>query len=293
MTTHAHKEQGGQTSPVAMQRVVELYEAKTSAILGRYGPGPQVHYHTGFVDESVPLSTTAGVRAELVRSQERMLKYASCSWNLRNMYARDVLDVGCGLGGTAIFLAKNCDARVTAITIAPSHIQVIARFALRAGVGSRVLPVLCDAAQVPGDSCFDVAIALESSSLFPRKSWFQCLARVLRSGGRVLVFDCFLEESKYLEPFNRHWRAQIGTIQEYSQAAWESGFMLVAEEDTSNRTASFWKTTVELMRLESKDMAPDSTRQAFDESIATHQLMYQGLREGGLRQMMLTFVKAT
>jgi tocopherol O-methyltransferase len=286
-TTHLHDQQGSNVSSVSMGQVADLYEAKTSAILRRYGPGPRVHYHTGFVDESAPLDTIAEARTALIEGQERMLTYASATWNLHKGNVGDVLDVGCGLGGTAIFLAQRFDAQVTAITIAPSHIELIADFAKRAEVGTLVSPLLCTAADVPGESCFDMAIGLESSSLFPRSSSFQCLARVLRSGGRVFVFDCFIERLKYLEPFNRHWRAQIGTVQEYAHAACEAGFRLIAKEDTSIRTASFWKTTLELMRLESKDITSDSTqRAAFDESVTTHRLMYQGLLDGGLRQMM-------
>ena len=195
-----------------MQRVADLYETKTSAILQRYGPGPRVHYHTGFVDNPKPLATAAGLRSQLVESQERMLKYACDSWQLRRIEFRDLLDVGCGLGGSAIFWAQEFGARVTAITIAPSHVELVAGFARLAGVESRVTPLLCDASMVPGEGCFDAAIAIESSSLFPRRPWFRCLARLLRPAGRVFISDCFVERSEYEEPFNRHWCGHTGPL---------------------------------------------------------------------------------
>jgi tocopherol O-methyltransferase len=282
-----------EVASASMLRVASLYEAKTSVILRRYGPGPRVHYHTGFVGEVRTSPTTVALRAQLVESQERMLRYASDFLNLHRIKFRDILDVGCGLGGSAIFLAQEFGARVTAITIAPSHIELIAEFARRAGVESQVLPVLCEASAVPGKKCFDLAVAVESSSLFPRRPWFQRLARIMRSGGRVFVFDCFLKDCKYEEPFNRHWCAQIGTAEEYIDAARDAEFRLVANEDTSLRTATFWTTTLELIRAEAEEMRPNAVQlRAIKESFETHRLMRQGLIDGGLRQLMMTFIKA-
>lgn len=280
-------------APVSMQQVADLYEAKTSAILQRYGPGPRVYYHTGFVDAPKALSTTAALRSQLVESQERMLKYASDSWRLQSIEFRDLLDVGCGLGGSAIFWAQEFGARVIAITIAPSHVELVARFARQAGVESQVMPLLCDASTVPGEGCFDAAIAIESSSLFPRRPWFRCLARLLRPAGRVFISDCFLERSEYEEPFNHHWSGQIGTVEEYVDAARECHFRLETIEDISFRTATFWTTTLALIRAEANEARRDpSRRRIIDESLRTHSLMRQGLLDGGFRQLLMSFAKA-
>jgi cyclopropane fatty-acyl-phospholipid synthase-like methyltransferase len=272
--------------------VAALYEHKTRSILQRYGPGPRVHYHTGFVNDSELATTPAALRALLVESQEQMLKYAAHSWKLRSIEFLDVLDVGCGLGGSAIFFAQEFGARVTAVTIAPSHIELIAGFARQAGVESRVIPLLCEASAVPGHECFDAAIAIESSSLFSREPWFDCLARIVRPGGHVFVFDCFLRRSEYEAPFNRHWCARIGTEEEYVTAARQSGFRFVAREDVSFRTATFWKSTLQLIHAEARETRPDSSQlQTIEESLETHEVMLQGLLDGGLRQLNMTFIK--
>jgi tocopherol O-methyltransferase len=273
--------------------VAALYEHKTRSILERYGPGPRVHYHTGFVRESELPTKAAALRARLVESQEQMLRYAARAWKLGSIEFRDVLDVGCGLGGSAIFFAQEFGARVTAVTIAPSHIELIAGFARQAGVESRVVPLLCEASAVPGQNRFDAAIAIESSSLFSREPWFLGLAMFVRPYGHVFVFDCFLRRGKYEAPFNRHWCAQIGTEDEYVTAARRGGFRFTAREDVSVRTATFWRTTLQLIRAEATETEPDASKaRTIEESLETHEVMLQGLLDGGLRQLNMTFVKA-
>lgn len=240
--------------PASMRHLVAYYERKTQGILQRYGPGPRVHYHTGFVDKPRCPGTSRKERHyELVAAQERMLYYAAEAWQLRRVPFRDVLDVGCGLGGGAIFWAQEFGARVTAVTIDPSHVDLVTKFATQAGVESLVSPLLCDALAVPGESCFDAAVAIDSLSSFPRPPWFRRLATLLRPGGHVFVYDCFLGRQEYEESFNRHWCAQIGTINEYLAAARKTRFRLKMIEDVSSRALHFWTTTLALMRAEAQE----------------------------------------
>src|SRR5262249_51163428 len=103
-----------------------------------------------------------------------------------------VLDAGCGLGGGAIFWAETCGAHVTAVTIVPDHIPIIAHFARQAGVGHRVAPMLSDACSVKTAEPFDAVVAMESACYFPRRRWFARLARIVRPGGHVCIEDTFL-----------------------------------------------------------------------------------------------------
>jgi tocopherol O-methyltransferase len=280
----------GPRTPI--HEVADFYEHKTRAVLRRYGPGPRVHYRTGFVDELVLPATTAALRRQIVASQERVLQDASDVWKLRHTPFHDVLDAGCGLGGGAIFWAQEFGAHVTAVTIAPSHVELVKQFALQAGVESLVQPLLCDALAVPGESCFDAAVALDSSDTFPRAPWFRRLAALIRPHGHVFIYDCFLERPEYADPINHHWRSQIGTLDEYLDAAREAGFRQDLFEDVSHRTRDFWTLTIALAEAEArdKDLAPfDQARLA--ESLEVHALMRQGLSEGGLRYALISFKK--
>src|ERR1700688_803872 len=114
--------QAGPPIPVALvsDPVANYYERKTESILSRYGPGPRVHFHTGFRDDPPTQATAAQLRSQIRDSQERMLRVSADAWNFRGIDFRQVLDVGCGLGGSAIFWAEEFGADVTAITMAHS-----------------------------------------------------------------------------------------------------------------------------------------------------------------------------
>jgi tocopherol O-methyltransferase len=278
---------------VSRQEVIAYYEGKTQAILQWYGPGPRVHYHTGFVDEPQPLDVPVHVlRQRLVAAQERMLRHAAEVWRAQSTLRGDVFDVGCGLGGGAIFWAQEFGARVTAITIAPSHVDWVKQFAAQAGVASQIRPLVCDALEVPGADCFDAAVAVDSSGYLPRQAWFRRLASLLRPGGRVFVTDCFFERPEYKEPFNRYWHTCIGTTTEYLAAAREAGLREELVENISLRTEHFWATSHALIQSEAQEKELSRADEVkFAASLSAHTLVRQGLLNGGLRYALMSFSK--
>lgn len=280
-------------SPVSTQDIVDFYETKTQALLKRYGPGPRVHYHTGLVDEApIPSASEAELRQRVVAAQERMLHFAATVWGAQSTLCGEVLDVGCGLGGGSLFWAQEFGAHVTAATCVPSQIEWVERFADQAGIASRVQPVLCDAVKMPGENCFDAAVAIESCCHMPRRALFQRLATLVRPGGRLFIIDCFFEQPQYAELFRRHWRAPLGTLSEYLSAAREAGFQEESVEEISHRTEHFWEMTSLLIGLETQQrkLGPDEARKC-KESLRVHTLVRQGLADGGLRYALLSFSK--
>jgi tocopherol O-methyltransferase len=279
-------------SPITVREVSDFYEHKTEAVLRRYGPGPRVHYRTGFADQMVPATTSAALRQQIFTSQERVLHYAAEFWRLRCVPFRDVLDVGCGLGGGAIFLAQEFGAHVTASTIAPSHAELVAKFAMQAGVAPLVHSMFCDALSIPGENCFDAVVALDSSDTFSRAPWFRRAAALLRPRGHVFIYDCFLVRPEYAEPINQHWCAQIGTLDEYLEAAHEAGLRPELFEDVSSRTREFWQLTVALAEAERRDGVLNPRERArLEESLRVHKLVRKGLYNGGLRYALVSFIK--
>lgn len=274
-----------------VEDITAYFERKTDSIIERYGPGPRVHYHTGLIDVLPRTSLSIHeLRGALVAGQECMLRQAAEIWEASEHLSGEILDVGCGLGGGAIFWAQKFGATVTAATCVPSHADHVARFAAQAGVGRQIKPLVCDAAKIPGENRFDAAVAVDSSGYLPRQEWLSRLASLLRPGGAVFIVDCFLEDVKYADLFNSHWHTGIGTIDEYLSAARGSGLETGPIVDVTDRTVHFWTTTLALIEAE-RAIAEDAPPSRYRASFKAHRHVRNGLVDGGLRYAMLSFRK--
>jgi len=103
-----------------------------------------------------------------------------------------VLDVGCGVGTTAIAIAQRHGAHVTAIDIAPLMLDRAAANVIAAGVADRVSVEHGDILALDhDDASFDVVIAEAVTMFVDRPRAAAELARVVRPGGRVLATEFF------------------------------------------------------------------------------------------------------
>lgn len=229
----------------AKEDVIAWYERKTESILRKYGPGPRVHFHTGLIEQDTAAAPDIErLRRQLVASQNKLLQEAARFWEAKNHLRGVVLDVGCGLGGSSIYLAQEYGSHVFALTNVPSHIELIERFAIQAGVADKVTPILGDACAVPGSQIFDAAVAIESSCYLDREAWFQHMAQRVRSEGKVFIADCFAMSDEIREPFNSYWLTRIGTLEEYERASRAAGFTVEGMLDLTSKTARFWEFSI-------------------------------------------------
>ncbi|MGR9106027.1 MAG: SAM-dependent methyltransferase [Gammaproteobacteria bacterium] len=126
-----------------------------------------------------------------------------------------VLDAGCGLGGSAIWLAENTGASVLGITLSQKQVEQCRGFAARRGVASRVRFECADFCQTPYDEdCFDVVWALESVCYAVHKEAFVREAyRQLKKGGRLVIADGF---AKRLEFTEQEWKVVVTCLNGWS-----------------------------------------------------------------------------
>jgi len=103
-----------------------------------------------------------------------------------------VLDVGCGSGGPALFLAREVGCRVTGVDVNEAGIQAGLSLVRRAGLEERVHFRRADVREtLPfSDETFDAIVCMDAICHMPdRRRLFDEWRRVLRKGGRMLYTD--------------------------------------------------------------------------------------------------------
>ncbi len=157
-----------------------------------------------------------------------------------------VLDAGCGIGGSSIWMAKQHGNKVTGITISAKQAGYAKQHAGRHAVGASVDFEVTDFCATPfADESFDVVWALESACHALNKADFLREAyRLLRKGGRIVVCDGFLLQRRFSAP---QWQAVVTCLngwavpnlcsrQEFTELLAQQNFQSVLCHDITAQT---------------------------------------------------------
>jgi cyclopropane fatty-acyl-phospholipid synthase-like methyltransferase len=154
-----------------------------------------------------------------------------------------VLDAGCGVGGSAIFLVRRFGCRVTGITLSAKQARTACAYATERGVGERARFAVMDytATGFPAGR-FDVVWALESVCYAHDKAEFAREAfRVLEPGGRLVVADGFAARATYAPAADALMRTWLGswavkaleTVPDFAAHLGAAGFVNVSVTDVT------------------------------------------------------------
>ncbi|MBN2361855.1 MAG: class I SAM-dependent methyltransferase [Deltaproteobacteria bacterium] len=104
-----------------------------------------------------------------------------------------VLEVGCGIGAGAVYLARERNCQVTAVDRSPQMIEWAKKRAAGAGVGYRIEFQVASVDRLPfDDGAFDVVVAESVLSFIDDKDGAIAeLVRVVKPGGRVGINETF------------------------------------------------------------------------------------------------------
>ncbi len=102
-----------------------------------------------------------------------------------------VIDVGCGVGGSARLLAATYGCRVTGIDLTPAVVEAAAHLSARTGLSDRTRFRVADALDLPfADAEFDHAWTQHAAmNIADRARLYAEIRRVLKPGGRLAIHD--------------------------------------------------------------------------------------------------------
>lgn len=145
-----------------------------------------------------------------------------------------VLDAGCGVGGSAIWLAQNRGCEVTGINVLPGQLKRINKRAHRRSVGHNIHLVSADFEQMSfPEETFDVVWALESVvHALDKRQFVDEAHRVLKPAGRLVISETMKtgesftpEQTTDFDIWLKNWAMpHLYTPKQYESAMAAAGF---------------------------------------------------------------------
>lgn len=196
----------GPTTRSHLDGVRRYYEQNTRLFMALGNDGAMHTIHRALWAEGVrDLESALNYSAELILAEIRAYERDHPTQSL------NVLDLGCGVGGSLFYLARHLPttARLIGLTLSPTQAQWAGRSAQRLGVQSSSLFVEADFLNLPVSAAVDVAFSIEAfAHAADPARFFEQAARILKPGGRLLLLDDFIAEP-LAEPLAYDWAGEF------------------------------------------------------------------------------------
>ena len=235
------------------QDIREFYDASSGLWESIWGE----HMHHGYYGKNGNYRLDR--RQAQIELIEELLLWAGYEQNNTNM-PQNIIDVGCGIGGSTLYLAQKFGSNATGITLSPVQASRAKERAIEAGMNGRVCFQVANALEMPfEDNTFDLVWSLESGEHMPEKTKFiaECY-RVLKPGGKMILATWCHRETNSLagdltpsevahlkEIYRVYCLPYVISLSEYRAIASECGFKDLKSDDWSIAVEPFWDVVID------------------------------------------------
>ena len=118
-----------------------------------------------------------------------------------------VLDAGCGVGGTAVHLARAIGCKVIGVNINRMQLEIARQKATDAGLEDRVDFLYADCSRnLPfADASIDVVVNIESACHYDdRSNFLREASRVLKPSGKIVAMDWMARDGLTAEEYDEY-----------------------------------------------------------------------------------------
>ena len=156
-----------------------IWPSPQSAIAPRIVEAMLDQFHTRGILATAELASAAGIKA-----------------------GDRVLDLGCGIGGPARYLASTLGCKVTGLDLSPSFVEAATYLTARCGLTELVTFIEGDALQLPFDEAALDSVFLQhvAMNISDRAALYGEVHRVLRPKGCFVTYDLVLKEGEVIYP---------------------------------------------------------------------------------------------
>lgn len=202
-----------------------------------------------------------------------------------------VLDLCCGRGGTALYLAEEIGYEVVGLDLSPEAVMLAREAAALRGLNHRADFRIGDALSPPASlGTFDAVLVLETMLAFEDKGGLlREVRRLLRSGGRL---GTTLEEGPPLLPEERSRSEETGDVwltpeAEFLALLEEAGFRVLLREDHTSSHARVALRMAEALRRDRGLLAAAVGQEAYDGLISAHEQWSEWLDNRRVRKLVI------
>jgi tocopherol O-methyltransferase len=165
-----------------------------------------------------------------------------------------ILDIGCGFGGSSLYLTKKYGASTTGITISPVQVQMAKEAAAKANLDASFL--LMDAEKMQFARPFDMLWSVESISHYhdPR-NFFASAVKFLKPGGCFALTDWFQKENlssadkkEFIEPIEEGMMVELRGMNDYNDFLVSSGLHVVHRQELTLNCAKTWDLGLDIIK---------------------------------------------